>query len=195
MIKGVIFDVGGVILRIPNREYHIYLDKRSGKTTMEVERIISRSLPEAESGKADMRAFEKKLSSRLGIKPSELNWLMPLKGAEVDMDVMELVKELSGNYAVGYLTNVDRSRYIYAARLIGDDYFAYKFVSCYMHMVKPQHAIYRYVLKKMRLKPQELVFIDNEPSNVRGARELGINAVLFHGRRALDISLSGLGLF
>lgn len=192
MIKGIIFDVGDVIIRIPKRKYHEYLHKKSGLGVAEVEKIIKRSLPRAERGEVRMSVFTKELSGKFGIKSSELQWLMPLKDAEVDPDMIELVSELHDDYLTAYLTNVDRSRYIYSSRIIGYEHFDFKFVSCYMHMVKPEPRIYRAVLKEMGLKPEEAVFIDNEPENVKSARALGIHAIRFHSRRAIDISLSKL---
>ncbi len=46
----------------------------------------------------------------------------------------------------------------------------------------------------MRLRPEEVVFIDNDVHNVYGARKLGIRSVHFTGVVALKKDLKRLGL-
>ena len=41
-------------------------------------------------------------------------------------------------------------------------------------IIKPSAGIYRYALKRFKLKPNECIFIDNRPANVRGAKKIGI---------------------
>lgn len=50
---------------------------------------------------------------------------------------------------------------------------------------KPERQIYLKVLKAIRFKPEETLFIDDMPEFVRGARRVGMNAVLFRHQRGL----------
>ena len=51
--------------------------------------------------------------------------------------------------------------------------------SCDVGLVKPEPAIYRLCLEKLKAAPGECVFLDDYPVNVEGARAAGINALLF----------------
>ena len=50
-------------------------------------------------------------------------------------------------------------------------------ISYEVHSIKPDHAIYRHILDKYDLKPEESMFFDDRAENVEAARDLGIEAV------------------
>ena len=58
--------------------------------------------------------------------------------------------------------------------------------SCDVHMVKPDPAIYRYLLDKYKLKPEDCVFIDDTKENVLAAEKEGIKGVLFTDAAVLE---------
>ena len=54
-------------------------------------------------------------------------------------------------------------------------------VSGYVKCVKPDERIYRCLLEKYSLRPQECVFLDDLAENVEGAKKLGIHGIHFQG--------------
>lgn len=54
-------------------------------------------------------------------------------------------------------------------------------VSGYVKCVKPDERIYRCLLEKYSLRPQECVFLDDLAENVEGAKKLGIHGICFLG--------------
>lgn len=54
-----------------------------------------------------------------------------------------------------------------------------RFLSYEMGMIKPDIEIYQTVLKKLKAKPEEVLFIDDLEVNVKAAQKLGINAIVF----------------
>ena len=50
-------------------------------------------------------------------------------------------------------------------------------ISYEVHSIKPDHAIYRHILDKYDLKPEESIFFDDRKENVEAARELSMDAV------------------
>lgn len=46
-------------------------------------------------------------------------------------------------------------------------------------MVKPQPQIYRYLLNRFQLQPEECIFIDDSERNVAGAETVGITGIVF----------------
>ena len=46
-------------------------------------------------------------------------------------------------------------------------------------MKKPDPGIYKYVLNNLGTLPQETIFIDDEKRNVKTAKKIGIQTVLF----------------
>ena len=50
-------------------------------------------------------------------------------------------------------------------------------VSYEVHMLKPEEGIYRYLLEKYNLKPEESVFLDDRQENIEGAERVGIKGI------------------
>lgn len=196
MIKAVIFDIGGVLIKFSNSDYYSYLSGESGIGAEKIRDIIEESeLPLLESGKIGIDKFNKYVASALGISINKVRWFEYFKDTmEIDADVLELVGILHDDYITAYMSNIDASRYRYTVRVLDLYRFDYRFTSFGIGMRKPSAGIYAHALKRMGVKPEETVFIDNQKDNVDGARKLGINAILFVGRRALDEELGKLGL-
>lgn len=58
--------------------------------------------------------------------------------------------------------------------------------------VKPEPDIYQILLERYRLKPEECVFIDDNPNNVAAAEKLGIYGVLFTSKEEAERELTKL---
>lgn len=67
-------------------------------------------------------------------------------------------------------------------------------VSAYEKCVKPEEKIYRILLDRFGLNPEECVFIDDFEDNVKGARDVGMNAVLFTGPEEAKKALIDMGV-
>ncbi len=52
-------------------------------------------------------------------------------------------------------------------------------VSCDVGLRKPNPKIYKLSLKKLKMKPSEVLFIDNQRWNIKPAKKLGIKTILF----------------
>jgi putative hydrolase of the HAD superfamily len=66
------------------------------------------------------------------------------------------------------------------------DLFDRRFFSCRLRAVKPEPAIYAGVLDALGAAPDDLVFFDDKPANVAGARAAGITAYLFEDPAQFD---------
>lgn len=86
------------------------------------------------------------------------------------------------DYQTAILSNMspdDFSR-LRGQRIFGRlDGFTVKIFSCDVRLVKPDAEIYRRCLRRLRLLPESVLFIDDEEENIQAARDLGIHAYLF----------------
>ena len=67
-------------------------------------------------------------------------------------------------------------------------------ISAKVHLAKPDPAIYRMLMDRYRLKPEESIFIDDNPVNVEAAEKLGIRAIHFTDYESLLRELKDIGL-
>lgn len=64
-------------------------------------------------------------------------------------------------------------------------YFKVLVVSCDIGIRKPAPEIYKMTLKKLKLKPKETIFIDNQKWNILPAKKLGMKTILFKNNKQL----------
>jgi len=67
-------------------------------------------------------------------------------------------------------------------------------VSGYEKLLKPDHAIYRVLINRYSINPEESVYIDDNRPNADAAAELGFNAIHFRSPDQLRGELARLGL-
>ena len=58
-------------------------------------------------------------------------------------------------------------------------------VSCDVGVRKPNQKIYQLAVKKLKVSPKEILFIDNQKWNILPAKKLGMNTILFKSNKQL----------
>ena len=66
--------------------------------------------------------------------------------------------------------------------------------SCDVGLRKPNIPIYQMVLDKLKLKPEETIFIDNQYWNIIPAHDLGMNTILYHDNKKTKEQLREFGI-
>ena len=61
-------------------------------------------------------------------------------------------------------------------------------------VIKPDPTIYRLLLERYSLLPEESVFIDDLPVNVEAGRKLGIQGIVFRSKEQVETELAELSL-
>ncbi len=196
MIKAVIFDLGGVVVDYTNHDYYIHIAEKAGIDAEHVREVFEgRELDSLERGKMNVKTFEERMAVKIGMEKKDVGWYdFFIKKAKVNFDVQEIAGKLHDEYVTAFISNIDRSRYNYTRKMINLDLFDYKFTSCYIGYRKPDRRIYEFAVKRMRIKYENAVFIDDMAENIDSAEKLGINGVMFKNRRGLDVALYKLGL-
>jgi len=68
------------------------------------------------------------------------------------------------------------------------------FVSHEIGLAKPEAAIFQYVTTELGVAPAECIFIDDHIQNVEGARQAGLEAILFTDSAQLVRELASYGV-
>ena len=187
MIKNIIFDMGGVLLKY---DPDMFIDRVGIKDKNDaalIKKEIYHSLEWSMMDRGSLteeeacKIFEARVPEHLKDKIKKLTceWdrpIVPIEGAK------ETIKELKENgYHIYLLSNASYNQKTYWPNIPGSEYFDATVISSYIKLVKPQPEIYKYVLNKYNLKADECVFIDDFPLNVEGAVYSGLHGIVFHG--------------
>jgi epoxide hydrolase-like predicted phosphatase len=199
VIKGIIFDIGGVLVDVKIKAFLANFVREAGlsKEQLYTMIIMGSEWEKFEKGLITEEQLKEKVEKGHGIKPELMDkmadgWRRSIKPKK---DTLEIVKKLHGRYKLFALSNVDENTTKKCFHVLDFyDLFDEIILSWKVHMRKPEPEIYKYTLKKMGLKPQEVVFIDNYPANLPNARKMGIHTILFEGAEELVEDLASLGI-
>jgi len=197
MIKAIVFDMGGVIVRLNmNRcignfkelagfeDIEEYLDKFHQKG------FIS----DLEEGKTQPEDFYREClkHSRPGttVETAHYCFCSLLDGLEADS--LELIRSLRGRYDLYVLSNnnpISRGYFREMMKKEGletEEVFTKEFYSYELKMLKPSREIYERVIEGVGRKPEEILFIDDARDNIEAASALGITTLWL--RPGMDIA-------
>jgi len=196
--KAVIFDLGNVLVNYDVQKAAARFSTASGLSTREIWRrfFLSRFEQAYTRGEISTREFHRIACQTLGVAIpyttfrhywTDIFWENP------GMD--KLLGKLKKHYPLYLISNTNRMHFTYIKKQFKIlRHFKKVFPSHEVGARKPDLKIYRHVLKKIGLRPQETVFIDDMKSFIAGARKTGMRTVHFKNRFALARSLRKLGI-
>jgi len=196
MIKMIMFDMDYTINNWSSKTYSRQISEESGADFATVDRFTSKMIDSLDEGRLRLAQFERSISKRFKVPRSRIKYCGCYeRNVKVKSEMIRIIKRLKKRYLTALLTNSERCRYAYTAKIVDLKLFDYTFVSGYIRLLKPHPQIYRYVLKKTKLKSDEILFIDNNTQNVIGARKVGIESIHFIGAKKLEEKLKRLGIW
>ncbi len=185
-IKAVIFDLGNVLVNYDVQKAARRFSKAFGISRFAVwkhfflsgyEQAYTRGeISTPEFFRAACRQFNKPLSYKLfKYYWNDIFWENP------GMDA--LLARLKEHYPLYLISNTNAMHFTHIKKEFKIlRHFKRKFPSHEVKARKPELRIYRRVLKKIGLRPEETIFIDDMKSFIRGARRAGMNAIRFRNR-------------
>jgi len=196
MIKGIIFDWGGVIIDWTNDIIYRYISKRFNIDFAYTKKKLKYELlKKLYAGKIDEKEMWRRFFSSLNMElpdDYETLWIAKLEElCKINEGVMAIVKKLKQKgYKLAILSNNERSHAIWGKKIGSFQHFDIQVNSFEVHIIKPDERIYKLTLEKMGLKGEECVFIDDKEENLSPARKLGIHAIHFKNAEQLRKDLS-----
>jgi len=200
VVKAIIFDYYGVMCPRIVPCLSQKTAEQFNSPYKKVRLLMDELLDKMDEDKLSFRDYWKSLKTKLKNKEVKLSdhhkiWKSCALELNLWLQMTNLVKKLKKqNYIVPVLTNVTKTMVKY--NRIKGRYKLFKpvFLSCYIGLRKPSPAIFRYVLKKMKLKPNECIFIDDNKTYLRGARIVGMKTILFKNYSQTVNELGGYGV-
>lgn len=187
MIKTVIFDLGGVLVRTENRQPRQKLAEKYGMSYQELSDHVYRteSAKLATIGNVSAEDHQQTILKNLNLPLDSFSafedefW----GGDRLDSHLVEFIQSLRGEYKTVLLSNAwDNLRPLLKGLWKIDSVFDHIFISAELGLAKPDPEIYKVVIDSLDQNPSELIFIDDFIENVKAAREANLNAIHFRNR-------------
>jgi len=197
MIRAIVIDFGRVISRQkpPSLFRRYEEDLGMEPDTINAVMFDSQAWQDALLGRKTADQFWQTIGPELGLKnPAEIDAFRRRYHADeaINHDVVNLLRRFYGRYQLAVLSNnppgLDQWLHDWGIR----DLFDVVFCSGDEGLVKPDAASYQAVLQRLRVRPEEAVFIDDTLDHVLAARRLGLRGVLFTTAEALEEQLADL---
>ena len=197
MITTIIFDLGAVVLT--NDGHPEDLDKVEQELSVSDEgynRAWVTTIPKYRIGKTTEDEFWKEFlqisNSPVDVETAKLIWRKYQKEKE---SMLLLVKKLNENYKIHALTNIGKEWLEFKKEKFHfEELFDIIVDSANFGKPKPDYDIYKELLTQAQVKPEKCLFIDNMERNLKPARELGFNTILFTDQSQLEKELINLGI-
>jgi putative hydrolase of the HAD superfamily len=186
MIRNVVFDVGGVLLRLRYQPFIDYLSA-AGVDMTDLPQWLERvDLSAHERGEVSGETMLARIAAMAArpLDPDELRqrWLDMFDRAS---EMFDLAAGLMSQYRVYLLSNVGDLHWRYLDERYGLEALTHGVVASFrVGAVKPSAEIYREAERRLGLEPVATVFIDDLSPNVAGAVACGWHAI--HHRSAAE---------
>jgi len=196
MIKAIVFDIGDVLITNVHIYDHIvkefHLDKQKAFPA------YVNAIEKFESGQIDESDFWDQLKKYLPVNqkirsPSPL--ITSHKKVEAVKDVINIVIALKQKgYKLGLLSNTIQPHKEEIEKLGFFKHFDTRVFSYEVKKRKPFPEIYKLVLQRLNVLPEETIFIDNNNLFIKGAKKVGITGIRFINPKQLKQDLQAFGV-
>lgn len=184
-VKTIIFDLGGVV--VPENGNFIMNEFAAhlGVTRQRLDKVVKRAWPKATSGKMTLLQLCERIVKKTNrkIKPEDAFafYMREYKKTSFyrNHKIISLIDQLKTKYHVVCLTNTETEIADFNKQNGLFDLFHKAYLSTELKTRKPKKRIYKLVLKDLKNKANEVVFIDDNQSYIDTANILGLNTILY----------------
>ena len=199
MITCVISDLGKVVLNFDN---HIFFQKMGEYCPYSARDIAERVhrnkdlIRFFDTGRIGPEDFYRKAVQKLQANVERDTFFRMYSDVfSLNPPVLDLLNRLKKQYKLILLSNTDVERFGFIKRKFPEIFFFDAYVLSYeVGYMKPHPRIYKEALLKARSRAEECVFVDDLPENIEGARNAGMNAILYKPYTDLEAELEKMNV-
>jgi HAD superfamily hydrolase (TIGR01509 family) len=191
MIRNIIFDLGNVLISFKPEEY-LKRKYPGDKANIILGDIFqSPEWPLLDRGTLDVNEAIKRIEKKSALTRAEIASVFNLRA--------EIMFPLEENTKMLYRLKKEGLRLYYLSNFHLDIFYEFKnkypffenfdggVISAEVNHSKPDHEIYRILIKKYNLDPPECLFIDDTEINVKTAESLGMKGYYTNGSEKLNL--------
>lgn len=196
-IRAIIFDFGGVLVRMIDDRPRLKLAEQLGVPLSRLDDLVyfSESAKKASKGEIKVGQHWEAVGEALGIQPEDMPGFLEQywSADDVNWGLLKYIRGLHPQYKVGLLSNAwSDLRQTMHERWNMDILFDDLVISAEVGIVKPDPRIFHLALERLGVQPEEAAFIDDTPMNVEAARQQGLAAIQFLDNQQTLSDLQGL---
>jgi len=191
-IKNIIFDLGGVVLDIDETMTFHELQKKGidGPAFMQDPRFLVID-GKFERGILSAPSFRKQVKELAGLEhlsDADFDFLWNSMLLDIPRERIQALEQIKEHYNIFLMSNTNEIHYDLYVRDLQlrfgykqfDDLFDKSYFSFDIHLMKPDPLFFEYILEHQGLKPEETLFIDDSPENIKVAMQMGIHVFHIH---------------
>ena len=186
MIKAIVLDVGGVLLRTEDDSSRRDLERKHDLSPGASEKLVfgSEAALASTIGAVGPNVIWQNVADELSLSPEALEdfkrafW----QGDQFDKELIDFLIEMRDDYTTALLTNAWK----YARDELAENFdiregqtVDYILISSELGVAKPDEEIYHILKEKLNCDFEEILFVDDFEENIKAAQELGNNTIHF----------------
>ncbi|MGI0134929.1 MAG: hypothetical protein ACREBW_08245, partial [Candidatus Micrarchaeaceae archaeon] len=118
MIKLLIFDIGGVLIKFGEEDYVRYIARKHGLSYRKLAKVLFPLIAKMELGRLTVKRMESIMNRKFRLNDPTMEWDSAFKRlARPYPEMKQLVSRLEKRYTLALLTNVSESRYVIINRM------------------------------------------------------------------------------
>lgn len=184
-IKNILFDLGGVIITLSREEAvrrFLAIGVESAEELLDPYHQKGAFLA-LEEGKISREAFYEEIRkmAKKEIPAKDIDHALYGFLVETPAYKLEMLEELRKKYNLYLLSNTNpiimewaHTPELWGHKKVLNEYFDKMYLSYEMGITKPAHSIFERVIADSGIIPEETLFIDDGPANVKMGEELGL---------------------
>lgn len=199
MIKAIIFDCGGVLLKKErNRDLVTILANIIGASFNSIRPLWEKHHDDLLTGNINSKEFVRILTNEINY-PDNVNkiyskWAgkVGITQRSINCSLLNLIKTLRQRYKIYVLSNmIDLAEEDKALKRFKKNFDGY-FTSYRLGSRKPQPEFFHKFLAMTNLKPEECIFIDDDQKNITASVSLGFHSIKYESVKNLRKNLRRL---
>lgn len=183
-IKTIVYDYGGVISKKQNKKLVYKMCNILNIPEQQFFSFYGQERKDYDSALIDAKTYWMKTIKLIGgqIKSKDIDRLIEFDAKswlDINKETIEYIKSIQGKIKLALLSNMTFDVLEKIKTLYWIHYFDSKIFSCEEKVAKPDEKIYEVCLKKVKIEPQHILFIDDSEVNLIAAQRMGINILKF----------------
>ena len=200
-IKYILLDLGGVLVPETMLIINKQISELLGINFEELKKANLDIYSLVPIGKMTLLEFYTKTLERLNLKKPSPQELLSKhidvyeKNFKIFKEVLEIIRGLMNlkKYEVVSFTNTEKEIVEFnKAKNRVFNLFDKNYISCEIGLMKPDLKAYEFVLRDLDAQPSEVIFIDDKIENLKPAKQLGMDTILYKNPTQLKRDLDTL---